>query len=337
MTPIHSAVDSRRSFLAKAAAAAALTVAPAAGCSVAHAAAPAGSASATPAGRAVPRPKLAVSTYSFWHFKGPKVTVGQCIDRVAAMGSYGVDVLHEQMDFEERVPLTAEHRTHCKELRRQAFRAGVPLVALSTRQDFVDADSGVRRSEIDHTKKVLEIAYELGAGCIRLNSGRWNTIKKFDDLMAAGGVEPITPGFTEDDGFKWCVDAVRECLDYATKLGIVLGLENHWGLTRTPEGLLRIANQFDSPWLGILMDTGNFLADPYEKLKAIAAKTVFVQAKTYPGGGEWYTLDLDYARIAKILGDVGYSGWISLEMEGKEDPATAIPSSLRHLAQSFGL
>jgi L-ribulose-5-phosphate 3-epimerase len=285
---------------------------------------------------AAPHVKLAVSTYSFWHFKGPKVTVGECIDRVAALGAYGVDVLHEQMDFEERAPLTAEHRAHCRDLRRRAFRLGVPLVALSTRQDFVDADPAVRRAEIDHTKKVMEIAYELGAGCIRLNSGRWNSIKKFDDLMAAGGVEPVTPGFTEDDGFKWCVESVAELVSHAGRLGVMLALENHWGLTRTPEGLLRIARQFDSQWIGVLMDTGNFLADPYEKLQAIASRTVFVQAKTYPGGGEWYTLDLDYRRIAKILSEAGYAGWISLEMEGKEPPETAIPKSLADLAAAFG-
>ena len=39
------------------------------------------------------------------------------------------------------------------------------------------------------------------------------------------------------------------------------------------------------------MDTGNFLEDPYPKLEMIAPKTIFVQAKTYQGGGEWYTLD----------------------------------------------
>jgi hypothetical protein len=33
------------------------------------------------------------------------------------------------------------------------------------------------------------------------------------------------------------------------------------------------------------MDTGNYLEDPYDKLKAMAPKTVFVQAKTYNGGG----------------------------------------------------
>ena len=117
----------------------------------------------------------------------------------------------------------------------------------------------------------------------------------------------------------------------------MLALENHWGLARTPEGLLRLLNQIQSPWLGGLMDTGNFLEDPYEKLEKIAPKTVFVQAKTYPGGGEWYTLDLDYKRIAKILATVNYSGYVSLEMEGKESPDTAVPKSLELLRNAFSL
>ena len=83
------------------------------------------------------------------------------------------------------------------------------------------------------------------------------------------------------------------------------------------------------------MDTGNFLEAPYEKLAAIAAKTVFVQAKTYPGGGEWYTLDLDYPRIAKILSDAGYSGYVSLEMEGKEHADIAVPRSIEMLRTAF--
>jgi len=85
----------------------------------------------------------------------------------------------------------------------------------------------------------------------------------------------------------------------------------------------------------VLMDTGNFLENPYEKLRLIAPKTVFVQAKTYPGGGEWYTLDLDYRRIAQILRDAGYSGYVSLEMEGKENAETAVPKSLAQLRKAF--
>ena len=60
-----------------------------------------------------------------------------------------------------------------------------------------------------------------------------------------------------------------------------------------------------------------------------------MQAKTYYGGGEWYTLDLDYRRIAATLARAKFRGWVSLEMEGKEDPATAVPKSLEVLRAAF--
>jgi L-ribulose-5-phosphate 3-epimerase len=117
----------------------------------------------------------------------------------------------------------------------------------------------------------------------------------------------------------------------------VLALENHWGLTRTPEGLLRIVDAIQSPWLGVLMDTGNFLEDPYPKLERIAPKTFFVQAKTYFGGGEWYTLELDYKRVAAILAKVNYSGYVSLEFEGKAPADEGVAKSLTLLREAFGL
>ena len=84
------------------------------------------------------------------------------------------------------------------------------------------------------------------------------------------------------------------------------------------------------------MDTGNFLEDPYPKLEQIASKTVFVQAKTYYGGGEWYSLDLDYKRIAATLAKVGYRGYVSLEFEGKENADIAVPKSIELLRTAFG-
>jgi sugar phosphate isomerase/epimerase len=210
------------------------------------------------------------------------------------------------------------------------------LICLSIHQDFVDPDPVYRRQQVEHTHKCIEIAYQLGVPCIRLNSGRWNTIKSFDDLMKARGEEPVLPGCTEEDGFKWCLDCIEQCLPKAAECGVILALENHWGLTRTPEGLLRLLNAIQSPWLGGLMDTGNFMEDPYDKLKQIAPRTVFVQAKTYHGGGEWYTLDLDYRRIARLLAEAGYTGYVSLEMEGKEHPDTAVPKSIALLREAFG-
>ena len=280
--------------------------------------------------------QLAISSYSYWHFRTAKVPIETVIEKTAALGVAGVDILHRQMDIPEKEPLTAAHRSYLQRLKRHAFRNGVSLVCLSIHQDFVDPSADYRRAQIEHTLKCIEIAATLGIPSIRLNSGRWNTIASFDDLMKARGEEPILPGHTEDEGFKWCQDCIEQCLPRAAELGVVLALENHWGLTRTPAGLLRLLNSVQSPWLGGLMDTGNFLEDPYPKLAAIAPKTVFVQAKTYFGGGEWYTLDLDYARIAKILADVNYTGWVSLEMEGKEHADTAVPKSIEVLRKAFG-
>ncbi|HET8547949.1 MAG TPA: hypothetical protein VFL57_08095, partial [Bryobacteraceae bacterium] len=63
----------------------------------------------------------------------------------------------------------------------------------------------------------------------------------------------------------------------------------------SPEMLLRIWREVNSPYLGINMDTGNFAGDPYAGMEMLAPYASIVQAKTYYGGGEWYTLDLDTA------------------------------------------
>lgn len=279
--------------------------------------------------------KLAIATYSYWHFRNPKTTIETVIEKAASLGVEGVDILHRQMDIPEKEPLTREHIAHLQKLKRHAFRNGVSLVCLSIHQNFVDPDPSALQKQIDHTIKCIDIAHELGVPCIRLNSGRWNTIKSFEDLMKARGIEPVLPGHTEDEGFKWCVDAIEKCLPKAEEKGVMLALENHWGLSRTPEGQLRILNSITSPWLGALMDTGNFLEDPYDKLQAIAPRTIFVQAKSYDGGGEFYTLDLNYKRIARILAQANYTGYVSLEFEGKENPDVAVPRNIKMLRKAF--
>lgn len=282
------------------------------------------------------RIKLGIATYSYWHFKTEKVPIETVIDKAARIGVEGVDVLHRQMELPEKEPLAPEHRGYLRRLKRHAFRNGIDLVCLSTHQTFLTPDSAKLAANVEHTRKCIEICYELGIPCLRVNTGRWGTIEDFDELMKKRGIEPILPGYTEEDGFKWVADGIRRCLDKAEECGVMLALENHWGLARLPEGQLRLLNEISSPWLGALMDTGNFLENPYDKLKLIAPKTVYVQAKTYYGGGEWYTLDLDYKRIAKILFDAGYTGYVSLEFEGKEDPDIAVPKSINLLRKTIG-
>lgn len=290
--------------------------------------APAASAAAP---TAKPQPyRIGVSTYSFWHFNKKTAEwrdMEKCLEAASDMGFDGVELLQVQM--------TDTTPAGLNRIKRRAFTLGMPLMGFSTHQSFVFPEEAKRADNILKTTQLLEQAYQLGIPTIRVNTGRWGTSRDFDELMKNRGIEPRLPDYTEEDGFKWVIDSFEKLVPEAEKRGVIMGLENHWGLGLTPEGVLKVVNAIKSPWLQVTLDTGNFLEDPYDRLKMLAPQTVLMQAKTYYGGGEWYTLDLDYARIAGIMREAKYRGWISLEMEGKEDPMTAVPKSLELLRKHF--
>jgi len=287
---------------------------------------------ATAASEGEPAPvrpnRIAVSTYSYWRYDAAsKLSIEQCIDLAAEAGFDGVEILHVQME--------SETNRYLQSLKRRALVHGLDLCGFSTHQSFVSPDPAVRQRNVDHTLHCIELAYAMGIPTMRVNTGRWGTSKDFDELMKNRGIEPRLDGYSDDDGFGWVIDGLQRCLRRAEECGVVLGLENHWGLGRTAAGVMRIVNAIDSPWLQVTLDTGNFLEDAYEQMDQIAARAVLVQAKTYFGGGTWYTLDLDYARIARLLRKHRYGGYVSLEYEGREDHRTAIPRSLALLREAF--
>jgi L-ribulose-5-phosphate 3-epimerase len=290
------------------------------------------STAADPPAKAAPRRNpIGVSTYSFWQFRGERLEISACIDKAAAMGFDGVEILHVQMKDESTPAINR--------LKRQAHGLGLALMGFSTHQGFVYPDENERRTNIQKTLYQIELAARLGIPTMRINTGRWGTIKSFDAFMAKKGIEPALDGHSEDEAFGWAIAAIEKLLPRAEECGVVLGLENHWGLGRTAAGVLRIVEAIRSPWLQMTLDTGNFLEDSYPQMEKMASSTVpisLVQAKTYYGGGRWYALDLDYARIASILRSRNYRGWISLEFEGNEDAETAVPKSLEMLRKHFG-
>lgn len=271
---------------------------------------------------------IAVSSYSFWRYNdATKLPIEKCIDLAAEMGFDGFEVLHVQM--------TNTSNSYLQQLKRRAFVNGMALCGFSTHQGFVSPDAAKRKKNVDHTIECMRLAHEMGIPTMRVNTGRWGTSGSFDELMANKGIEPTLDGYTDDEGFKWVIDSFEQLIPHAEKYGVLMGLENHWGLGRTADGVLRIVDAVDSPWLQVTMDTGNFFEDRYPQLQKLAPRAVFVQAKTYYGGGKWYTLEMDYPRVAKMLKQAGYRGYISLEFEGKEDWETAIPKSLAELRVAF--
>ncbi|PSL26134.1 sugar phosphate isomerase/epimerase family protein [Dyadobacter jiangsuensis] len=277
-----------------------------------------------PAARRIP---IAVSTYSYWHFQEQKYPIDKVIEDAARLGFDGVEILHRQMD-NETIP-------YMNKLKRLAFDNGLALPLLSIHQSFVQPKPEDRKKDIEHTLKCVNLATQMGIPAIRMNTGSWRTVKR-DANYYKDGKEPPIQGFTDQDAIKWCIESMQECLVAAEKAGIVLAIENHWGLSSNIDYLLEIYKPLaSSPAMGMNVDTGNFVGDPYPQFERLAPYATIVQAKTYYGGGHYYDLDLDYKRIAGILRKANFKGYVSLEMEGKEDPATAVPKSLKVLREAL--
>lgn len=280
------------------------------------------------------KPKLAVSSYSFHRFGwGPegdnKPSLEQMIDKCSELGLDGIELLG--VHFEKSEP------AYLHTLKQYAFMRGVDIVAISAHHNFVHPDYSIRVEELNKLVRWIDVAYELGVPTVRAFGGRWNTIKSFEDFMAASGDEPPLDGYTDDDAFDWSIECFKIASYYAGKKGVTVALENHWGLTGKAEGVLRIINSVKSPWLKVVLDTGNFnfCPDQYEEMRTLLPYVVMLHAKTYFGGGIFYDAGLDYQKIGQMLREANFSGYVSIEFEGKDHPDKGIPSSIELLRSSL--
>src|SRR5690242_1261122 len=100
-----------------------------------------------------PRNRLAVSTYSVWQFKNRELRdIEKCIDLASEMGFDGVELLHRQMQSEEK--------GYLQKLKRRAFVNGLDLCGFSTHQGFLSPDESVRQRNIENTIHQIEVAYD---------------------------------------------------------------------------------------------------------------------------------------------------------------------------------
>lgn len=162
------------------------------------------------------------------------------------------------------------------------------------------------------------------------------------------GIRPAWVSLEEAFGvMKYTLTTV---LRTAERYGVFVGIEPHQSISRTTQGLMRIATLVNSPRLRINYDTGNsFLAgeDPYEGLKAVRHLLVHIHAKDIaiqqaeaekgkvtgtPVGCACGDGVIDWAKVIAILREGGYQGVLSVECGTPEQAAR----SLAHLRKLLG-
>jgi sugar phosphate isomerase/epimerase len=144
-------------------------------------------------------------------------------------------------------------------------------------------------------------------------------------------------GVSPERSYTLMVEGIEQCCDYAGQHGVYLALENHGGPTATSEGMLAFIRDVKSPWFGVNLDSGNFLSeDPYRDLALIAPYALNVQVKVITSDERKKNkTPTDFNRLAKILRDAGYRGYIVLEYEEDGDPRTQCPGYIATVRKAF--
>lgn len=208
---------------------------------------------------------------------------------------------------------------HLLAIKNQAFRLGLDISGTAIGNDFGLLPGPERDAQLALTRDWIDRAAILGAPVIRIFAGH------------------VPKGDNEDAAIARCIEGINESLVHAAAKGVFLALENHGGITATPEQMLRIVRGVaPSPWFGVNFDSGNFNTDdPYGDLEQIAPWTVNAQIKVMirrNGKKE----EADFGRVIAILRDAGYRGYVVLEYEEREDPKEHIPRHIEALRKAIG-
>ena len=256
-----------------------------------------------------PYMKLSLAAYSFRQALTAKEQPMSLEDFIRLCAEYNLDAC-ELTSYYFPKDFDAAYLIRLKEL---TFKLGLDVSGTAIANDFCLPPGEKRDAAIAHTKAWIDYSAVFGAPVIRIFAGN---VPKDD---------------SEDAAIARCAEGINECLKHAAEKGVCLALENHGGITSTPDQMMKILEQVEpSPWFGVNLDTGNFRTeDPYADLARMAPYAINVQVKTeLSRGGK--KEDADLAREIQILRDVNFRGYVVLEYEAAEDPKVAVP---RHLDQ----
>lgn len=205
-------------------------------------------------------------------------------------------------------------RDYLVRVKRHAFLRGIAVSGTAVGNTFTHPAGEKRDQEIAHVKQWIEHAAVLGAPHIRVFAGA------------------APQGMDKAEAQRLCIAALEECGEAAGRHGIFLGLENHGGIVAEADDLLEIVRAVRNPWIGINLDSGNFHSDdPYADLARCAPYAVNAQIKVEVQRRGKPKEATDLQRVARILRDANYQGYVALEYESAEDPWIAVPRYLQQM------
>lgn len=228
-------------------------------------------------------------------------------------------------------------------VREACDAAGIEVANYTIWADFINGSDGNLEAEIERVKDEVRVAKILGAPGMRHDS-TWGWPKTKTGAKGFADALPIL------------VKGCRAITEFGAELGIKTMVENHGYFCQDSERMEKLVNGVDHPNFGLLLDMGNFLVvdeDPTEAVGRLMPHVFHVHVKDFhvksgnepsPGQGWFLSRGGNYLRgaivghgvvptvqILNTMKNANYSGVLSVEFEGMEDPRKALPISLENL------
>jgi len=138
----------------------------------------------------------------------------------------------------------------------------------------------------------------------------------------------VNPETSYKDAWTRSQRVVKErILPLAGELKVVIGMEEVWNkFLLSPLEMASYVDEFASPWVKAYLDVGNmlFYGYPQDWARTLGKRIQRVHIKDFKvdrGKGQffWKNIgegDVDWPEVRKALGEVGYDGWVTTEIEG---------------------
>lgn len=206
------------------------------------------------------------------------------------------------------------------EFKRAAFLKGLAISGTGIRNEFVDPDEQKRRHDVQLIKQWIRAASKMGAPILRIFTGH-------HDMQE----------YTREQTLEWMIKDIKECVDYGSKHGIVVAVQNHNAFIKTAVQTRELMEGVDSKWFGLILDTGSFRqGDPYQEV-----------ADAIPWAVSWQLKELIYVnsiaenidldKIFNIIKAAGYRGYIPIETLGPGDPFVKVSDFLKQVRLSLAI
>jgi len=249
--------------------------------------------------------RLSLNAYSFNDMlMKKKISKDELLEFCANTGFDAVDMTGYYFSTYPETPSDAE----IFGFKRKAHALGIEISGTGVRNEFSYSDKMAYNKELDTVLRWIEVAAKLGAPVLRIF-----TAKQY------------STGDERKRVYARIVHALDKCLEKAKAHGIILGIQNHNDFLKTADECHELIGALNSQWLGLVVDTGNFIAaDPYEEIRKALPLAVNwqVKEKLLISGVQ---TPMDLKRLCAIIQSSGYRGNIPIETLGMNDPVNEVP------------